>query len=125
MKSRHQLRREIAERSAALTARQLQWQSERAEQQRQRRAALVSPRWLAGSFAAGLALGLLGGRRRQAHAEPANAEATAEPSLLLRTARDLLPVVQPLLLSAALQWWQLRQRHDDGDDHLHDESSPP
>ncbi len=123
MKSRQQLRREIAERSAALTARQLQWQQQRTETQEQRRAELVSPRWLAGSFAAGLTLGLLGKRRRRPATDDATGTPAAEPSLLLRTARDLLPVVQPMLVSAALQWWQLRQAHGDDDNYNNSETS--
>ena len=110
-KNRDQLRREIAERAAALTAQQQQWQQQRVEQQRQRRAALASPKVLAGSFAAGLTLGLLSQRRRKRDA----AEAAPAPSLLSRTARELWPIAQPLLLSAATQWWQQHQRREPTD----------
>lgn len=113
MKSRQQLQREIAERAAALTAQQQQWQQQRVEQRQQRRAALASPKLLAGSFATGIALGLLSGRRKK-RAGTANTESQA-PSLLSRTARELLPIVQPLLLTAATQWWQQRQRHEPSD----------
>lgn len=113
MKSRQQLQREIAERAAALTAQQQQWRQQRVEQRQQRRAALASPKLLAGSFATGIALGLLGGRRKK-RTDAADTKSQA-PSLLSRTARELLPIVQPLLLTAATQWWQQRQHHQQPD----------
>ncbi len=105
-KSREQLRREIAERATALNARQQAWQQQRAEQRQQQRAALASPKMLAGSFATGLMLGLVGGRRRQRD----TGESREQPSLLSRATRELLPIMQPLLLAAATQWWQQRQK---------------
>ena len=118
MKSRQQLQREIAERAAALTAQQQQWQQQRIEQRQQRRASLASPKLLAGSFATGIALGLLGGRRRKKQTDETKGETTT-PSLLSRTARELWPIAQPLLLSAATQWWQQRQHHGPDDESEH------
>ncbi len=117
MKNRQQLRLEIAERVAALTAQQTHWQQQRAERKQQRRASLASPKVLAGSFAAGIALGLISRRSKSAPDEP------GKPSPLMRIARELLPVAQPLLVSAAVQWWQQLQ-HGDADAAPAPESPP-
>ena len=108
MKNRQQLRLEIAERVAALTAQQAQWEQQRSERQQQRRAALASPKVLAGSFATGIALGLLSRRSKRVDGD----DAARKSSSLLRLARELLPVAQPLLVSAAVQWWQQLQSRD-------------
>lgn len=112
MKNRQQLRLEIAERVATLTAQQTHWEQQRVERKQQRRASLASPKVLAGSFAAGIALGLISQRsKRSADNESEGHDA---PSPLLRIARQLLPVAQPLLVSAAVQWWQHFQHGDVG-----------
>lgn len=113
MKNRQQLRLEIADRVATLTAQQAHWEQQRVERKQQRRASLASPKVLAGSFAAGIALGLISQRSKRS-ADDEESEGRDKPSPLLRIARQLLPVAQPLLVSAAVQWWQHFQHGDVG-----------
>jgi hypothetical protein len=96
MASVSQLHRDIAARRLAVEEQRLLWRASLLRCRQRGHALITSPRTLALAFGCGLTLGWLSGVRRSA----------AGGAL-----RYVGGVVQPMLLSAAVAWWQGR-RHD-------------
>jgi hypothetical protein len=98
MASVNQLQRDIAARRMAVEEQRLLWRASLQRCRNSGHALIASPRALALAFGCGLSLGWLSGVRRSA----------AGGAL-----RYVGGVVQPMLFSAAVAWWQGRRHGGD------------